>query len=103
MSDENGMPGGDVVMVNPGDVVFTVGPGSKGAGVDPGEDGNFIFQLADRTEVMRIAGNGKVIIRGEEVDDNIVVYRTFLSWLRSATIFIDPVEPGANPGTVTHD
>lgn len=67
---------------------MTIGAGgnvtiSPGDGAPPG---GIIFQLADDHEVLRFDHDGKVYVRGEEVDDNAEIYVHLRRWLRLAHI-----------------
>ncbi len=61
-----------------GNVTFSPGEGSP--------PGCLRFLLADRQEMMRFNHDGKVYVRGEEVDDNREIYRHFRRWLQLALV-----------------
>ena len=61
-----------------GDVVFTPGNG--------GPSGDLVFLLADGREMIRFDDDGKVYVRGEQVDDNQGIYMHFRRWLQVAFI-----------------
>ncbi len=48
--------------------------------------GSIIFNLADEREMLRFDDNGKVYVRGEEVDDNQGIYMHFRRWLQLAHV-----------------
>lgn len=48
--------------------------------------GNIVFLLADGHEMMRFDHDGKVYVRGEQVDDNQGIYMHFRRWLQLACI-----------------
>ncbi len=48
--------------------------------------GNIVFLLADGREMIRFDHDGKVYVRGEEVDDNLGIYMHFRRWLEIACI-----------------
>lgn len=56
---------------------------SPGDGAPPG---SIIFRLADRREMIRFDHDGKVYVRGEQVDDNHEIYRHLRRWLRLAHV-----------------
>ncbi len=61
--------------------------------ISPGEGqpaGSIIFKLADESEMMRFDPDGKIYVRGEQVDDNQGIYMHFRRWLQLASI-IPPV------------
>ena len=68
------------VGVGPGD--FQVTPGRGGA--PDGKDGSIIFSLANGTEVIRFDPDGKCFVRGEQVDDNVMIYREVVRWFAAA-------------------
>ena len=66
---------------------------TNGAGVNvtmsPGDgkpSGSIICLLADGREMMRFDHDGKVYVRGEQVDDNLGIYMHFRRWLQLACI-----------------
>lgn len=59
-----------------GNITVSAGKGTPG--------GSIIFEQANGEEAMRFDGDGKVFIRGEQVDDNIEVYAAFRYWLSTA-------------------
>ena len=61
-----------------GNVTFNPGNGEP--------PGSLQFLLADGREMMRFDHDGKVYVRGEEVDDNREIYRHFRRWLQIALI-----------------
>lgn len=52
----------------------------------PIRDGRVVFRLADGSEVMLFEPDGSITVRGEVVDNNAAVYRTFRRWLRDAIV-----------------
>ncbi len=57
--------------------------------ISPGNgkpSGNIVFNLADGREMMRFDDDGKVYVRGEQVDDNQGIYMHFRRWLQIACI-----------------
>jgi hypothetical protein len=82
-----------------GDIRFRAGAGGTGTDKFPGAPGNFIFELADGSEVMRISGDGVVTVRGEIVESNVAVFRSFLSWLRGASIELESGEKNGGDAT----
>jgi uncharacterized protein with PIN domain len=44
------------------------------------QEGSFVFMTKSR-EVLRLDPDGRVFVRGEEVGDNVEVYRAFTRWL----------------------
>jgi len=48
--------------------------------------GSIVFQLADGREMIRFDDDGKVYVRGEQVDDNQGIYFHFRRWLQLAYI-----------------
>ena len=61
-----------------GSVTFAPGDGKP--------SGSIIFLLADGREMMRFDDDGKVYVRGEQVDDNQDIYMHFRRWLQLACI-----------------
>lgn len=70
-----------------GDIIFTAGrttaplPGLQQL-PDPG--GSIVFRLGDETEVLRLAHDGSVAVRGSLVADDVAIYHAFRDWLRHA-------------------
>jgi len=57
--------------------------------ISPGNgkpSGDIIFKLADEREMMRFDHDGKVYVRGEQVDDNQGIYMHFRRWMQLANI-----------------
>ena len=57
--------------------------------VSPGNgepSGNIVFLLADGREMMRFDDDGKVYVRGDQVDDNKGIYMHFRRWLELSHI-----------------
>lgn len=76
--------GGNLILVAKDDIPpgnTTLSPG-KGFNAP---DGDIFFYRADGSIAMHFRADGKVFIRGEEVDDNKAIYQEFLTWLRHAT------------------
>ena len=48
--------------------------------------GNIVFLLEDGREMLRFDDNGKVYVRGEQVDDNQGIYFHFRRWMQLACI-----------------
>jgi hypothetical protein len=48
--------------------------------------GDFIFELSDGTEFMRIAADGAVTIRGERVAQNKDVFAAFVKWINHSEV-----------------
>jgi len=69
MSEANGA-GGSVILI----------PG-KG---EP--SGSIVLMLADEREMIRFDHDGKVYVRGEQVDDNQGIYMHFRRWMQLANI-----------------
>ena len=61
-----------------GNVTFAPGYGKP--------SGSIVFLLADGREMMRFDHDGKVYVRGDEVDDNQGIYMHFRRWLQIACI-----------------
>jgi hypothetical protein len=66
---------------------------TRGAGgnitLTPGDgqpQGSIILFLADGREMMRFDPDGKIYVRGEQVDDNLAVYLHFGRWLQLACV-----------------
>jgi hypothetical protein len=69
-----------------GNLTFQTGVGQRVMDHPPwiGENGDFIFQLgsgADAIEMLRVCGDGRVLVRGVQVDDDIEFYHEFREWL----------------------
>ena len=45
------------------------------------KEGSIIFHLANGAECLRFEPDGKVFVRGEQVDDNMAIYKQFKLWL----------------------
>jgi hypothetical protein len=73
-----------------GNIILFPGKGAKDRNDVAWPDGSFIFQLADGTEMMRFEPGGKVVIRGQEVDDNAEVYKAFREWFMHGNIRMAP-------------
>ncbi len=70
-----------------GNVIFQVGAGSKPEGEkvsDPG--GDFIFQLSDGSEMIRIMDDGSFFVRGDKVGQDAKLFTAFREWLEHATV-----------------
>src|ERR1700679_2505238 len=68
-----------------GNLTFQTGSGQR-LGTPPliGENGDFIFRLGggtDAIEMLRVCGDGRVLVRGVQVDDDIEFYHEFRDWL----------------------
>ena len=61
-----------------GNVAFSPGSGKP--------SGSIKFLLADGREMMRFDDDGKVYVRGEQVDDNQGIYMHFRRWMQLAKI-----------------
>ena len=61
-----------------GNVTFSPGDGKP--------PGNIAFLLAGGREMLRFDHDGKVYVRGEQVDDNQEIYMHFRRWLQLAHI-----------------
>lgn len=61
-----------------GNVTFAPGCGKP--------SGNIAFLLEDGREMLRFDDNGKVYVRGEQVDDNQEIYTHFRRWLQLSHI-----------------
>jgi hypothetical protein len=71
--------GGNVTTIpRGGNVTFSPGNGEV--------SGDIVFQMADGREMMRFDDDGKVYVRGEQVDDNQGIYMHFRRWLEIACI-----------------
>lgn len=105
MTDEGDHDGGDggAIRVNADMNIPPLGPWSISSGIGGvpsgegkrGEDGALTFNVGE-TEVLRFDGDGCVYVRGEKVDDNVVVYIVFRQWLEVAARL--PTPPGGNGG-----
>lgn len=73
-----------------GDVIFAAGRG----GVDPmglrAADGDVIFRFSDGAEAMRLCGDGRVLVRGNEVARDEEVYLGLRAWLAAANVSLEP-------------
>lgn len=72
-----------------GNVVLTPGDGEP--------SGDIIFKLADGREMMRFDHDGKVYVRGEQIDDNQGIYMHFRRWLQLACITPSDKDPPSKP------
>ncbi len=61
-----------------GNMMFSPGNGKP--------SGSIIFNLVDEREMIRFDDDGKVYVRGEQVDDNKDIYFHFRRWLQLACI-----------------
>ncbi len=61
-----------------GDVTIIPGDGKP--------SGSIVFTLADGREMIRFDHDGKVYVRGEQVDDNQGIYMHFRRWLELSCI-----------------
>ncbi len=78
MSEANGDSENVTTIHGGGDMIFSPGTGKP--------SGNIVFILADEREMIRFDDNGKVFVRGEQVDDNKDIYMHFRRWLQLACI-----------------
>ncbi len=70
-----------------GDVRFRPGVGwSPDAHAAPPTHGDYIFELPDGSEILRIKPNGSFLVHGELVaEGNYELYNTFAQWMKAAT------------------
>jgi hypothetical protein len=61
-------------------------PGMKGMNFYQPDEGDIRFD-SKGIEMMKFCPDGKVYVRGEQVDDNQEIYKTFLTWMRAAGAF----------------
>jgi hypothetical protein len=65
-----------------GDIIFSSGKGYvPPMSPNAPEHGDIRFVIAGGQEMMRLCGDGKVIVRGEQVDDNRAAYDAFMAWI----------------------
>lgn len=70
-----------------GDVILSPGQGRNAP------DGSIIFQLNSGQEMIRLDADGKIYVRGNEVDDDPLVYIAFRDWLKR--VVTDQPDPTA--------
>lgn len=59
-----------------GDITFQPGPGFNA------DDGSIILKLNSGQEMIRFDPDGKVYVRGNEVDDDPLIYLAFREWVK---------------------
>lgn len=52
------------------------------------QTGDFVFQLHDGTEILRLAGDGTVLVRGREVDQDDQLVAGFRAWLQATGYYL---------------
>ena len=69
-----------------GNMIFSPGNGAP--------SGSIVIELSDGSEMIRFDHDGKVYVRGEQVDDNQGIYMHFRRWLELSRVI--PADQGAN-------
>jgi hypothetical protein len=80
--------------VKPGNLILRPGVAASASPLNNRADttGDLIFESGDGAEFMRFHGNGVVTVRGEQVDNNPVVYERLKEWLWNAKV-LRPGDP----------
>lgn len=69
-----------------GNVVFRVGAGAADGEEFRYPGGDFVFELSDRTEVLRIKDDGSFVVRGDKVADDAKLFTAFREWVKAAVV-----------------
>lgn len=70
--------------MKPGSLRFRAGASGTGSNGINHPGGSFVFEMADGKEWMRFDPDGKIFVRGTEVDSDRTVYENFREWLMHA-------------------
>lgn len=73
-----------------GNLTFRVGAGRKEQCGFQHPGGDFIFELGDGKEFMRITSEGVATVRGSVVATDKAVFDAFAEWVKDWSVVVDP-------------